>query len=935
MNPAYRHSRALRSLPAIGLLALLAACATPQAVPERDAAKVIGEAAAKAVTDAGSGASPTRPADPPRAPGAGTPPPPAAVAAAVAATAAAQAAQRERPFAEVIKDAKESEGLFRIWTRDEKIWIEIAPDQFGKPYFLTSNLNQGIGENRVFGGMMTYPVGLSQIVEFRKIGPLVQLIAKNVKYTAAAGSPEARAVAAGFSDSLLGAAAVASQAHPERKSVLIEASALFVSDLPGAGIVLERQYRQAYSFDARNSAIVKTRTSADMATFTVNAHYALARPAARTPGGGPGPTLPSTLPDVRSLFLGFHYTLAKLPDVPMRTRVADERIGYFTTERLDFTSDTARVPVQRFVARRRLEKQDREAALSEPKQPIVYWLDRSIPLQYRQPIREGVLEWNKAFERIGFKDALRVEVQADDADFDTSDIQHTSIRWQTVARTSFGAIGPAVMDPRTGEILDADIGIDATNVRVVRNLRAEYVPLNVASSGVPDPAPKNRLLCTYDEVATGEAVFGLSLLESRGDLAPDSPDVDRFVASYLKDLTMHEVGHTLGLAHNFRASTIYTEDQLDDPEFTRANGISGSVMEYNAWNLARRGARQGAYQMSALGPYDYWAIEYGYRELDPAQEVEELARIASRSNEPLLAYASDEEASVLSLDPQINQLDLGRDPLAYAQKRFALVRELWQRTESREFKVGDSYSVLRRNFTRGLAEAGQGALYAAKYIGGLTTLRDRAGSGRDPLTPVPVEKQREALRLIASEVFSAQSFRFSPAFLRRMSVSEFDRDDALELGRQVPGVDVAIDQQVLAMQRSVLAQLFGEAIAQRLVNNEAKVDDPSQALRVSELYATLHAAVWSELKPLRDIPLMRRNLQREYVMRLAGALVRPAASLPADARALLRADANQLRAELAQARDGKQLSLEARAHLAESLVIIDEALKAPLVRQAV
>jgi hypothetical protein len=144
---------------------------------------------------------------------------------------------------------------------------------------------------------------------------------------------------------------------------VIEASALFVTDLPGAGIVLERVYRQSYSFDARNSSIVTTRSSADMATFTVNAHYALARPAARTPGGGPGPTLPSTLPDVRSLFLGFHYTLAKLPEVPMRARHADERIGYFTTERLDFSNDTARVPVQRFVARWRLEKKDR-AALS-------------------------------------------------------------------------------------------------------------------------------------------------------------------------------------------------------------------------------------------------------------------------------------------------------------------------------------------------------------------------------------------------------------------------------------------------------------------------------------------------------------------------------------------------------------------------------------------
>ncbi|HVF63512.1 MAG TPA: zinc-dependent metalloprotease [Casimicrobiaceae bacterium] len=918
----------------------LGGCATTVKAPER--AKSNGEASAIAEAAARAATSELSTPEAPQArstngPGSRPAPQPVAVAAAAAAQAAAQAAQRERPFNDVIKDAKEDAGLFRLWTREDRVWIEIAPDQFGKPFFLTSNLNRGIGENRLFGGMMTYPAGLSQIVEFRKVGAAVQLLAKNVKYTAAQGTPESRAVAAGFSDSLLAAAPVVSQPHPERKSILIDAASLFITDLPAAALVLERAYRQSYAFDSRNSTFQKARSTDDMATFDVNAHYSLARPSS----SAAGPTLPSTLPDVRSLFLGFHYTIAKLPATPMRTRLADERIGYFTAERFDFTSDMPRVPLQRFVTRWRLEKQDPTAALSEPKQPIVYWLDRNIPVRYRDAVRDGILEWNKAFERIGFKNAIKVEVQPDDADFDTSDLKHASVRWQTVARTSYGAIGPTVVDPRTGEILDADIGIDANNVRVVRNLKAEYVPRvalpSVATGSDAFSMGRDKLYCTYDEVATGEAIFGLSLLEARGDLDVDGSDAERFVIAFLKDTVMHEVGHTLGLRHNFRASTIYTEAQLGDPAFTREHGISGSVMEYNPWNIALRGAKQGDYQMSTLGPYDYWAIEYGYREIAPEEETATLAAIAGRSHEANLAFATDEDASFLSLDPQINQLDLGQEPLAYAQKRFSLVRELWQRTEGRTLPAGERYSLLRRNFSRGLSEAAQGAIYAAKYIGGLTTLRDRAGSGRDPLTPVPVEKQREALQLIAEQVFSADSFRFSPAFLRRMSVSAFDIDDAVELGRSVPTVDIAVDQQVLAMQRSVLSQLLGETVAQRLVNNEAKVDQPSQALRLSELYATLHGAVWSELngKVPKDIPLMRRNLQREYVMRLANVLVRPAATLPADARSLMRADATTLRAEIAKVKDRKELSTEARAHLAESLALIDEALRAPLVRQAV
>ncbi|HEX6136130.1 MAG TPA: zinc-dependent metalloprotease, partial [Casimicrobiaceae bacterium] len=311
-----------------------------------------------------------------------------------------------------------------------------------------------------------------------------------------------------------------------------------------------------------------------------------------------------------------------------------------------------------------------------------------------------------------------------------------------------------------------------------------------------------------------------------------------------------------------------------------------------------------------------------------------LAKIAGRSSEPWLAYSTDEDVAYFAVDPAVNQLDLGSDPLAYARKRLALVRELWRRTESLELKPGESYSVLRRNFTRGLNEAGQGALFASKYIGGLTTLRDRAGSGRLPFTPVDPVKQRAALDMLASEVLSADSFDFPPAFLRRMSVSTFDIDDARELGRPTPPLDVPIDQQVLGLQRGVLDTLMSASIAQRLLNNAAKVDDPGQALKLSELYAALHGAVWSELRTGKDITLFRRNLQREYAMRVASALVQPAASMPADARALLRADATRLRGELAAA-STRRMSAEAKAHIAEMAALLDEAQKAPLVRKAV
>ncbi len=868
---------------------------------------------------------------------------PADAARVAAAAAAAAIAGQARPFGDVVRDAKELPGLVRLWQKDDKVWIELEPSQFDKPYFLVSSLNQGIGEHRLYGGMMSWPVGVEEVVTFRRHGNAVQLIAKNVKYAAKENTPQARAVANGFSDSLLATAPVVSQPHPERKSVLIDASGLFFTDMPAAAQVLERSFHQPYGFDPRNSSFGTVRAQPDMVTFDVSAHYSIGRIATGSPLSLAGaPTVPSAVPDPRSLFLGFHYTLAALPEPPMRPRLVDERIGHFWIERVDFSNDVSRVPITRYVERWRLEKKDPTAALSEPKQPIVYWLDRTIPERYRSAVREGILEWNKAFEHIGFKDAIRVEQQPDDADFDTSDLHRASVRWIANARSSFVAIGPRVVDPRTGEILDADIAIDGSWMRVFRNLRAETLqpsapPPTSASIASAFDGTRNAMACEFGAYAAEQAGFGMALLEARGDLDMNSEDAERFIAGLVKETVMHEVGHTLGLTHNFRASTVYTEAQLADPQFTRANGLSGSVMDYNPWNIALKGEHQGEYQMSTLGPYDYWAIEYAYAEIPQDEEAASLAKIAARSNEPLLAFAMDDTSFYSGLDPEINQFDLTVNPLGYAQKRFALARELLERTERRELKAGESYSLLRRNLVRGLADAQESAAQAVKYIGGLTVLRDRPGTGRPPLMPVAPDKQRAALDLVTREVLSPDSFRISPKLLREASVSFYDQLDAEELGRAQMPLDFAIDQRVLGVQRVVLNQLMSEQTAQRLVNNASRVDDSRQSIKLSELYTTLHTAIWSELKSGRDINLFRRNLQREHASRIASALLRPAAAMPADARALMRDEAKTLRQEIsvAQAKRSARYSKEARAHLAEIQETLDEALKAPLVRQGV
>ena len=838
-----------------------------------------------------------------------------------------------RPFKDVVKDAKEMPGFFTLWQKDDKVWIEVAPEQLDRPFFFATSLNQGLGEAFLYGGLMGYPrgpLGGTYVASFRKLGSLVQLIARNVEFTAREGSREARAVAQSFADSLLGSAPVASLPHPEKKSILVEANALLVADIPGGATALERAFRQGYAFDARNSALVRSRSMPEETTFSVTAHYALARLALPSivPGPVPYTPLPTTLQDVRSLFLGMHYSLSKLPEEPMRPRLADPRIGYFLNSRMDFSDDLNLSPRVHQITRWRLEKKDAAAALSEPKKPIVFWLDRNIPDRYRPAITEGILEWNKAFERIGFKDAIHVEAQPDDADWDTSEVKRASVRWMTTAKPSFGAIGPSQWDPRTGEILDADIGIDVVRLRNARNSRVEVIPSS-PSAGTPDGAG-----CMAADHAANERGFALDLLEARGAIAPDGPEAEAFVLDDLKDLMMHEVGHTLGLRHNFRASTVYTAAQLADPDFVAKNGIAGSVMEYNARNIAAPDKKQGRFNMGTLGPYDYWAIEFGYKPIDPAQEKSELSRIAARSNEPLLAYATDYDANE-AIDPDVNQSDLGQDTLAFAAQRLEFSRELWQRWQDRPLAKDESYVSLRRNVSRGVATVGQVSLMAAKYVGGITVLRDRAGSPRAPLMPVAAERQRAALKLVERGLFSADSFRFKPEFMRRLVTDELERFEPYITAVGPATTDYSLATEVLAAQRGVLNHLMSDAVAVRILESDLKLDDPRKAFRLSELYDTLTLSIWSEARAGRESPVLRRNLQREHLARVANALLKPSAASPADARGLLRENARALVADLRAAQSKPGLSKETRAHYAESLNALEEALKAPLQRTGV
>lgn len=902
------------------LAVALSACATPASAPSSSASAKAGAAEANPAegSDAGAGASAT-PAGAAKASAPGRPPgtPP--------------------PFADVTKGAEATPGFITVWRKDDKTWLEIAPEQFDRPFFLGSSLASGLGERFFLPGLM----GREHVVTLRRSGNNVQLVAQNLRVRAPTGTPLARAVEESYSASLLASAPVASAPHPERKSILVDASVLLGGDLPGAQTALETAFRLPYALDKGNTAVDRVRVTEQGTYVTVRAHYAVPkmpappRPAAGGPAPNPAtlPDPPKTVPDPRSLFLSFVYTLAPLPAEPMRPRVADQRVGHFTDAYIDLADDSGGDRKTHLVNRWRLEKKDPQAAISEPKEPIRAVMDRNIPEKWRDAVRAGILEWNKAFERAGFREAIRVEQQPADAGWTALEgTRILAVRWFAMEGPGAVAVGPSQTDPRTGEILRGAAIIPENWVRISRTQVAESLPRLPGEAAHEHPGEGR--LCTYATDALEHAEFGFALLAERGAIDPEGPDADRFIADGLKDVVMHEVGHALGLRHNFKGSTGMKLAQLRDASFVRTRGVSNSVMDYNPLNLPLAGEPTSQYQQTTIGAYDVWAIEYAYSEFAPEAEREGLAKIAARSaTDPNLVYATDEDAgggSSAGIDPLANRFDLGDDVLVYASRQFTLARELWQRTQQRQVAPDDDYSVYRRNLQRGLRTFGFTTPLLAKHVGGVYTSREVAAAGRPLLTPVPASTQREALALLEREIFSTASFRFSPAFMSRLGVDQLDR---VTDGRFVTDTDFSLATAVLGIQRGALDQLMSEGVAARLADAETKVTDRDKLLTYAEVQSRLADAIWSELRSGADIGSLRRNLQREHVRRLAAGLIKPTPAVAADVRAVHRQVAVRLESQMKRALSAGKFSPVARAHVAESLQNLSEALRAPLMKQ--
>lgn len=849
-----------------------------------------------------------------------------------------------KKWSDVTKDAEKHEGLFDVYTKDEDLMFVLEEGQLDHPYVIFLNLSQGIGSHFwLLGGM---PIANTIMFDFHRSKDHIQIRQLNTLFRAPGDKALEESVNLSYGNSILFSLPIASE---NKGDLLIEMNDVFLGDFSDLSYVLQLMLQKPVRLDPKKGVYRKVKVFPKNIEIEALLTY--------SPGDRRGLDLPQ-VPDPRYIELGVNYSIQMLPEEPMKPRLADDRVGYFMTPHKDFSRDAAENFFVHYINRWRLEKKDPTAAVSEPVEPIKFYVDTTVPEKYRAAVKRGIEMWQPAFEAAGFKNGIVAADPTDVEDYDAEDARYNTIRWIVSDEPAFGAIGPSRTDPRTGEILESDILMEQNLVMTRRKIYRRYASPDALEQIDPslkflkDPATHPELAnelelfrklgqsgatCTIAQGFAMSMDFLELVLLADGTLeGPNAEKYDEFVDEAIAYVTAHEVGHTLGLRHNFKSSISTPYNLLNNKDKVEEIGMTGSVMDYSAPNVSRDRSKQGYYYGPTVGTYDKWAIEFGYKLFDgdmtPDQEAKSLKGLANEAAEKSHAYGTDEDTYPAgALDPYAAIWDLGDDPLAWAQEHMGVVKDVLNNGDLVDRVVWDdeNYVALRNSVTTLLLQEYIATSRAVRYVGSQYTARPHKGdnSGETPLKPMSAAKQRDAMAFITEHAFSKDSFTVPPEILNRLQDDKLWswQNNIFAFGRRY---DFPLTMWVGGIQNAVVTQLLSPMRLQRMIDTEYKQDDP---YKCSEMFRTLSKTIWSDnMVPTGKTAPMQRNLQRIYLNHLVQMTVNPLPGTPWETIALSRLHLERLRASINTAYQRSGLSDEANAHLAESLARINRALDAKL-----
>ncbi len=698
------------------------------------------------------------------------------------------------------------EGFMNILheTEKDKYYLIIEKNKLNKEFiYFTYILNgpQAVGAS---GGSL----GEGYILEFRMFKDDIGLYKINTKFTYDEPNKITQSKLTNIIEAFMGRFKVEVK---EEDRFLISADKLFLSEiLTSVTPNIPREYAEYYDLnlgklDKEKTYIADIRNYPTNTAVEINYGFFNAQPK-------PSASV-DAVADKRYTFISARHLFVEMPDDKFEPRVADQRVGYFSQKVTDLsTYDT--YPARDLMNRWRLVKKNPDAELSEPVEPIVFWVENSTPEEIRPFVVKGIEGWNAAFEEAGFKNAVVAKIQPDDAEWDAGDVQYNVVRWASTPSPRYAGYGPSIANPRTGEIIAADI------VQEFNAIKRGYT---------------YRKLWGYSE---------------------DKDPLEQWIVS----LTMHEVGHTLGLRHNFKSSWIYDADEIHDTSITGKSHI-GSVMDYDPINIAPEGKEQGNYFPHAPGLYDRWAIKFGYT---PNLSDSEREEILSQSVLPELIYGTDGDAMGSpgsNIDPRAKRYDLSGDPVKYTSERIDVINSKIKELPSIYLTEGETSTEFRSTFFSLTREKGRFMEGVSRLIGGVYS--NRVVNGQEGITPfeaVAYDDQKNAMNLISTKLLSNNAFTFDPEILKYLQ-SEKRAAYSPSRGNEDP----QLHDLVLGMQGRVLAHILHPRVMQRLVDSAQY----GNTYMPQEVLDDLFNAIFVQRE---EVNTFKMNLQSKYTDGLIDAL---------------------------------------------------------------
>ncbi|MFC2096917.1 zinc-dependent metalloprotease [Bacteroidota bacterium] len=710
--------------------------------------------------------------------------------------------EKFKKYEEVIPDTITTitkEGIFTTHEVDDKLYYEISESLLGKEFLWIEQISKtqtGYGN----GGTEI----VRRVVRWERYKD--QILLRNVEHKLRAdkGTPEDIGVQASTVEEIIKAFDIVT--FGENKTPVIEVTGLFKDDTPEFS---PKGRINASSIDKTRTFISSVKSFKQNIETRVLATFKL-KPASPTSRGGGGDS------SLGSVTVELHHSMIELPERPMLPRIFDSRVGFFAGTHQDFSSDKHQVEDIKYIRRWRLEKKNPDQEVSEPVKPIVYYVGRAIPEKWQKYVKEGIEMWQPVFEKAGFKNAIIGKIAPsveENPDFDAEDVRYSTIRW--LPSTIANAMGPHVQDPRTGEILEADIRVWHNVLSLIRDWYfVQASPSNPEAQQLPLP--------------------------------------DKLMGECLRYVIAHEVGHTLGMRHNFKATYYYDVEKYRDPEFTKKYGLEASIMDYGRFNyIAQPG--DGASTIPCIAPYDYFAIDWAYREFKGTKTAEDdipyLNKIADKQlDEPMFRFGGGyENGAVGGGDPHARSEDLGNDPIkatSYGLKNIEYITGYLVKASTEKDK---DYTLLNHMYDALLGQYSRELGQVAALIGGIEIDNLVYGQSANVFTPTSAIEQKAAVDFILDKGFHTPEYLIKEDIITRIGMH-------------------GITNKISSSQKRLLSSILSVTVANRMLDLEATGFNNYSLV---DLIEDLKRGVFEELEENKpEICIYRRNLQRAFVEQL-------------------------------------------------------------------